>query len=111
MLFRFKKIFGWTIYIVVFGLIFLLWERFQEKEIEKSQKNYSIEYELREGVVIDKNIHTEWGNRGGLTLNIEGAHSVICNKRIFDIIKIGDTVKKEKGSNLFFINGKPFQFD
>ena len=65
----------------------------------------SMNYELKEGVVNSKYQDNSWGKRGGLSIFVDGGKYSISNNQIFDLIKVGDTVKKNKGEKWFYING------
>jgi hypothetical protein len=97
-----------TIYILYFLIIILLMNIFVNY-INRSNQTAAIEnsmnYELIEGVVYSKHQDNSWGKRGGLSLVVDGGKYSIENDEIFDLIKVGDTVKKNKGEKWFYING------
>jgi len=97
-----------TIYILYFLIIILLINLFINY-INRSNQTAIVEnsmsYELIEGVVDSKYRDNSYGKRGGLSIVVNGGEYAITNDEIFDLIKVGDTVKKNKGEKWFYING------
>ena len=102
-----------TIYILYFLIIILLINVFINY-INRSNQTAIIEnsmnYELKEGVVNSKRQDNSWGKRGALSIFVDGGKYSISNNQIFDLIKVGDTVKKNKGEKWFYINGIAYEY-
>ncbi len=97
-----------SIYILYFLIIILLIKLFVNYTNSSTQNaiiGNSMNYELKEGVVFSKSRDNSHGKRGGLSLVVDGGKYSIENDEIFDLIKVGDTVKKNKGEKWFYING------
>ena len=54
--------------------------------------------------------NTSFSNRGGLSIVVNGGKYSFSNDEIFDLIKVGDTVKKKKGEIWFYINGIRYEY-
>ncbi|MBN8565435.1 MAG: hypothetical protein J0M25_01700 [Flavobacteriales bacterium] len=67
-------------------------------------RRLNIEQFIQEGVVTNKFIDTTFGARNAEIIFVDYKKYELFNYELYQQIKIGDKVKKDKGSNYFYIN-------
>lgn len=85
-------------------------DNYNKQECNKAVIEHSLNFELKEGKVEAKFIDKSYGSRGGLKIKIDNKFHIIYNNEMYEKIKVGDIVKKEKGSLFYYINDVKYEY-